>query len=62
MKTKFLVLLLLVGTSLFAGPRVFVGIGVGGFGLHDRYLDSPVNQNREYNAETATLGKVPTPI
>ena len=37
MKTKLLVLLLLVGTSLFAGPRVFVGTGVGGFGYGPAY-------------------------
>lgn len=30
MKTKVLALLLLAGSSLFAGPRVFFGIGVGG--------------------------------
>jgi WXXGXW repeat (2 copies) len=32
MKTKLLVILLLAGGSLFAAPRVFVGIGVGGYG------------------------------
>ena len=41
MKTKLLVLLLLVGTSLFAGPRVFVGIGVGGFGYGPAYYAPP---------------------
>ncbi len=30
MKTKLLALLLLAGGSLFAGPRVFFGIGFGG--------------------------------
>lgn len=30
MKTKLLALLLLAGGSLFAGPRVFVGVGYGG--------------------------------
>ena len=30
MKTKLLAILLLAGSSLFAGPRVFFGIGVGG--------------------------------
>lgn len=30
MKTKLLVLLLLAGGSLFAGPRVFFGVGIGG--------------------------------
>ncbi len=29
MKTKLMVLLLLAGSSVFAAPRVFVGIGVG---------------------------------
>ncbi len=29
MKTKFLALLLLAGGSLFAGPRVFFGVGFG---------------------------------
>lgn len=29
MKTKLLAVLLLAGSSLFAAPRVFVGIGVG---------------------------------
>lgn len=32
MKTKLLALLLLAGSSVFAGPRVFVGIGFGGYG------------------------------
>jgi hypothetical protein len=32
MKTKLLALLLLAGSSLFAGPRVFVGVGFGGPG------------------------------
>ena len=30
MKSKLLALLLLAGGSLFAGPRVFVGVGFGG--------------------------------
>jgi hypothetical protein len=30
MKTKLLALLLLAGGALFAGPRVFVGVGFGG--------------------------------
>ena len=30
MKTKLLTLLLLASSSIFAGPRVFFGIGVGG--------------------------------
>jgi hypothetical protein len=32
MKTKILALLLLAGSCVFAGPRFFVGIGVGGYG------------------------------
>ena len=32
MKTKLLALLLLAGSSMFAGPRVFFGIGFGGYG------------------------------
>jgi hypothetical protein len=31
MKTKLLATLLLAGSSLFAGPRVFFGVGVGGY-------------------------------
>ncbi len=31
MKTKLLVLTLLAGGSLFAWPRVFVGVGIGGY-------------------------------
>lgn len=31
MKTKLLLLLLLAGGAVFAGPRVFVGFGVGGY-------------------------------
>jgi len=31
MKTKLLAFLLLAGSSLFAAPRVVVGIGVGGY-------------------------------
>jgi len=30
MKSKLLALALLAGSSLFAGPRVFVGVGFGG--------------------------------
>jgi hypothetical protein len=29
MKTRLFVLLLLAGTSMFAGPRVFFGVGIG---------------------------------
>ncbi len=32
MKTKLLALVLLAGSSLFARPHVFFGIGVGGYG------------------------------
>ena len=32
MKTKFLAGLLLASSSLFAGPRISIGIGVGGYG------------------------------
>ncbi len=39
MKTKLLTLLFLAGSSMFAGTRVFVGIGVGGFG--PRYYAPP---------------------
>jgi len=31
MKTKLLAVLLLAGASAFAAPRVFIGIGLGGF-------------------------------
>jgi hypothetical protein len=32
MKTKLLVLMLLAGTSLFAGTHFSIGVGVGGYG------------------------------
>ena len=32
MKTKLLALLLLAGSCVFAGPRVFFGVGFGGYG------------------------------
>ena len=38
MKTKLLVLLFLAGSSMFAGPRVFVGFG---FGAPYRYYAPP---------------------
>jgi hypothetical protein len=41
MKTKFLVLFLLTGAMAFAGPRVFVGIGVGGYGYPGYYAPPP---------------------
>jgi hypothetical protein len=31
MKTKLLALMFLVGSAAFAGPRVFFGVGVGGY-------------------------------
>jgi len=34
MKTKLLIGVLLAAGSLFAGPRVFVGVGVGGYGYY----------------------------
>ncbi len=40
MKGKLLALLLLAGSSLFAGSRVFVGIGVGG-GYYPGYYAPP---------------------
>lgn len=39
MKTKLLALLFLAGSSMFAGTRFFVGIGVGGYG--PRYYAPP---------------------
>jgi hypothetical protein len=39
MKTKLLAVLFLAGSSLFAGPRVFVGFGFGGYG--PRYFSPP---------------------
>jgi len=39
MKTKLLAVLFLAGSSLFAGPRVFVGFGFGGYG--PRYYAPP---------------------
>ena len=40
MKTKLLILLLLAGSSVFAGSRVFFGIGVGG-GYYPGYYAAP---------------------
>jgi hypothetical protein len=40
MKTKVLVLLLLAGSSVFAGARVVVGVGVGG-GYYPGYYGAP---------------------
>ena len=34
MKTRLLALILIGGGSLFAGPRVFVGVGLGGPGVY----------------------------
>ena len=41
MKTKLLALLFLAGSSMFAGTRVFVGIGVGGYGYRGYYAPPP---------------------
>ncbi len=42
MKAKLLVLFLLAGASLFAGPRVFFGVGVGvGGGYGGYYVAAP---------------------
>ncbi|MGO9097737.1 MAG: hypothetical protein ACLQGV_21240 [Bryobacteraceae bacterium] len=41
MKTKLLALVLLAGGALFAGPRVYVGIGVGGY-ARPYYAPAPV--------------------
>jgi len=45
MKTKILALFLLVGSSVFAGPRVFFGVGIGGpafgYGYGYRYYAPP---------------------
>ena len=40
MKSKLLVLVLLAGGAVFAGPRVFVGVGVGG-GYYPGYYAAP---------------------
>jgi hypothetical protein len=37
MKTKLLAVLLLACASAFAAPRVFVGVGFGGFGYRPAY-------------------------
>ena len=42
MKTKLLVLLFLAGSSMFAGPRVFVGFGFGGGYPYRYYAPPPV--------------------
>jgi len=41
MKTKLLALVLLAAGALFAGPRVYVGIGVGGY-ARPYYAPAPV--------------------
>jgi hypothetical protein len=43
MKTKLLALLLLASSSLFAGPRLFVGFGFGtGYGYYPALPPAPV--------------------
>jgi len=41
MKTKLLALLLLAGGSMFAGTRVFFGVGIGGGGGYGYYAPPP---------------------
>lgn len=41
MKTKLFVLMLLAGSALMAGPRVFVGVGFGGYGGYYRGYVAP---------------------
>ncbi len=41
MKTKLFALMLLAGSTMFAGPRFFVGVGFGG-GYHRHYAPAPV--------------------
>ena len=40
MKTKFFALMLLAGSAMFAGPRIFVGVGLGGYRPY--YAPAPV--------------------
>jgi hypothetical protein len=43
MKTKLLAVLLLAGASAFAAPRVFFGVGFGGFRpVYPAYVPAPV--------------------
>jgi hypothetical protein len=42
MKTKLFILLLLAGASLFAAPRVVIGVGVGGGYGYGYYAPPPV--------------------
>jgi hypothetical protein len=42
MKAKLLVIFLLAGSSLFAAPAVFFGIGVGGYGYYATPPPPPV--------------------
>jgi hypothetical protein len=41
MKTKLLAILFLAGTSLFAGPRVSIGVGIGGPAYGPGYYAPP---------------------
>jgi hypothetical protein len=41
MKTKILALLLLAGGSVFAGPRVFFGVGIGVGARYGYYAPAP---------------------
>jgi hypothetical protein len=41
MKTKLLALMLVAGSSLFAGPRFFFGVGFGGYGPGPGYYAPP---------------------
>ena len=42
MKTKLFALMLLAGAAMFAGPRVFVGVGFGGHYGPRYYAPAPV--------------------
>ena len=57
MKTKFLVGMLLAGSTLFAAPRVSIGIGLGGYG----YVPPPVVYATPYPVYTAPYPVYATP-
>ena len=57
MKLKFLALMLLAGSSLLAGPRVFVGIGFGGGG----YVVAPPPPVVAYNYYAPPVAVAPGP-